>query len=215
MIIEKYVFDVIDSNMYVCIEDEQALIIDPFKSKTVKNRLFENGVKKVIIILTHEHIDHISGANYYEEFDSIVYAGEECKIIVEKDLRKLKVQFASIFIMAAKKEKLKVSNFLKTIYGIKIDRTLSDGEKIEFGKHLLTVRKAPGHSQGSIIVIVDGLTVFTGASLFSDREVVTNLPGGSQIEYKAVTMPILCSLNREAVVYPGHGEATLVADIWR
>lgn len=49
MIIEKYVFDVIDSNMYVCIEDEQALIIDPFKSKTVKNRLFENGVKKVII----------------------------------------------------------------------------------------------------------------------------------------------------------------------
>lgn len=105
MIIEKYVFDVIDSNMYVCIEDEQALIIDPFKSKTVKNRLFENGVKKVIIILTHEHIDHISGANYYEEFDSIVYAGEECKIIVEKDLRQTESTVCVYFYYGGKERK--------------------------------------------------------------------------------------------------------------
>lgn len=55
--------------------------------------------------MTHEHIDHISGANYYEEFDSIVYAGEECKIIVEKDLRKLKVQFAVYFYYGGKERK--------------------------------------------------------------------------------------------------------------
>lgn len=215
MIIERYVFDIIDSNMYVCIEDKEALIIDPFKCEIAKKRLLDSGVNKVFIILTHEHLDHISGANYYSEFNPIVYAGEKCKNIVENRLRKLKVQFASIFIMANDDEKRRVSEFLKDIYEIKIDRALYDGEHIAFGKHLLTVVSAQGHSQGSIVVFLDKLAVFTGDSLLPDREVITDLPGGSKTMYEAVTIPILQRINREAVVYPGHGEVTLFVNIWR
>lgn len=205
MIIEKYTFDIVDSNMYVCIDNRVAIIIDPFKCKILRKRLFEIGIKKVIVILTHEHIDHISGANYYSEFDSIVYAGEKCKFLVENYLHKLKVQFASIFITAKEEEKLRVRDFLKNIHEIKIDRGLYDGEQIEFGNHLLTVKNTPGHSLGSIMVFIDELAVFTGDSFFHDRKVVTNLPGGSKMEYEAVTRPIIHGINREVIVYPGHG----------
>ena len=44
MIIERYVFDIIDSNMYVCIEDEEALIIDPFKCEIVRKRLLDSSI---------------------------------------------------------------------------------------------------------------------------------------------------------------------------
>ena len=51
--------------MYVIIENDNALIIDPHEDDEILKRL-EN-IKNVTILLTHEHPDHISGVYWFQE----------------------------------------------------------------------------------------------------------------------------------------------------
>lgn len=205
MIIENYVFDIIDSNMYVCVDDNYAIIIDPFESEELKAKLLKNKVEYIFIILTHEHIDHISGANFYTEFTTTVCCSEECKYEIDTNLRKLKLQFASIFIKENQDIKIRVRHVLKGINKINIDRVLRDEEIFYVGKHKVLIRNVCGHTKGSIIIIMDDKIVFTGDSLMTDRDVVTNLPGGDIEAYEAITVPILKQLDGNLIVYPGHG----------
>lgn len=205
MIINKYILDIIDSNMFVCVEDNYAVIIDPIDNPMVKEKLLENKVSKIYIMLTHEHIDHISGVNCYSEFDTLICCSEKCKNNIESDLHKLKLQFAAIFVDADVEQKQKVRQLLNSVKDIKIDRILKDEELLLIGKHKFFIRYTPGHTSGSIIIIMDNKILFTGDSLLADRSVITNLPDGNMNEYKNVTIPIFEQLDGELMVYPGHG----------
>lgn len=61
----KFIMPLIKSNMYVILSDRQALIIDPNVNEEAMNLLEGYNVEKIVIILTHEHYDHISGVNYF------------------------------------------------------------------------------------------------------------------------------------------------------
>jgi hydroxyacylglutathione hydrolase len=83
------------------------------------------------------------------------------------------------------------------------DRTLTDGEFIEFGRRRLEVLHTPGHTPGGICLLADG-KVLTGDTLFVGGIGRTDLPGGSfdllihSIHTKLVPLP------DETVVLPGH-----------
>ena len=61
MDIEKFESSLLFSNMYLIIEKERAIVINPFQDVKIVNDLKVNR-----IILTHEHYDHISGVNAWK-----------------------------------------------------------------------------------------------------------------------------------------------------
>ena len=65
--IYTYDFYPIDSRMYVLLENEKALVIDPCISDDALRLLQENNVTEILVLLSHEHYDHISGVNWLRE----------------------------------------------------------------------------------------------------------------------------------------------------
>ena len=60
--IKRYVSGLLSSNMYVIIEGDHAIVIDPFADTTPSE-----GSIIDYILLTHEHYDHISGVNVWKK----------------------------------------------------------------------------------------------------------------------------------------------------
>ena len=76
--IHSSIFEYIDSNMYVVVEKDKALIIDPHKNNEVYNLLLKNNVKDITMLLTHEHLDHISGIKWLKDnFNTLLIATKE------------------------------------------------------------------------------------------------------------------------------------------
>jgi glyoxylase-like metal-dependent hydrolase (beta-lactamase superfamily II) len=86
---------------------------------------------------------------------------------------------------------------------LKNDIKLSDGEKIKFGNSELTVVHTPGHSKDSICLIGDG-KIFSGDALFVGNCGRVDLPGGSAKELYHSLFDIICKLDDNLVLYPGH-----------
>lgn len=60
----SFSFDLIDSRMYLLISNDKALIIDPCVNTDALQLLKDKNIIDVIVLLTHEHYDHISGVNW-------------------------------------------------------------------------------------------------------------------------------------------------------
>ena len=58
---------VIDSNMYMLPTENSCLVVDPTVSTEAERILQESNVEKCVVLLTHEHYDHISGVNWLRE----------------------------------------------------------------------------------------------------------------------------------------------------
>lgn len=67
MNIKSYSFYPIDAKMYLLVENHRAVILDPCVSEEAKEYLQSENVEEIIVLLTHEHYDHISGINWLRE----------------------------------------------------------------------------------------------------------------------------------------------------
>lgn len=85
-------------------------------------------------------------------------------------------------------------------------RFLRDGEELVPGVRVL---HTPGHSPGSIVLVLDGVLI-VGDLLFAGSIGRTDFPGGSEEEMDR-SLRIVSSLPGDYVVYPGHGESTTLA----
>jgi glyoxylase-like metal-dependent hydrolase (beta-lactamase superfamily II) len=83
---------------------------------------------------------------------------------------------------------------------------------INFGRYSLKVLETPGHSPGGISLIAsDGITCFSGDTLFAQSIGRTDLPGGDYDTLISAIKTKILPLGDEVKVYPGHGPATTVA----
>ena len=70
----RSVYPPVESNMYVFVENDECIIIDTNISNEVLQVLDERGVRKVHLLLTHEHYDHSHGISWLKEhFDVTLY----------------------------------------------------------------------------------------------------------------------------------------------
>lgn len=204
--IKIFTYDLIDSKMYVVCENHCALVIDPCISKEAISYLTEKSINDVKIILTHEHYDHISGIGAFRETFS------ECEVICSEACNR-NIQSATG----------NGSKYFKALFLDKTDTALNEAERVtpvsyyadttfygdfalRWQDHLLALIETPGHSPGSICILLDEKYLFTGDSLLKDISVITRLPGGSKKDYERKTMPFLRCLDQSLYVYPGHGE---------
>lgn len=86
---------------------------------------------------------------------------------------------------------------------LKNDVKLSNGEKIKFGNSELIVMHTPGHSKDSICLVGDG-KIFSGDALFVGNCGRVDLPGGSAKELYHSLTDVICKLDDNLILYPGH-----------
>lgn len=203
MEIFSFSFQPIDSRMYVIIEDSSTIIIDPCICEEADNLLVSKHIKDVRIILTHEHYDHISGVNHFvNQYSCPVLCSLICSRNIE-DPKKNISKYYDVLLRLNGKE-----NILPTMpYSCKATNTFTHEMTFLWKKHQFYLVETPGHSEGSICIVIDKKHIFTGDSLIKGRETITKIKGGSKEKYNNMTWPYLGKLDKNMYVYPGHGEA--------
>lgn len=93
-------------------------------------------------------------------------------------------------------------------YATKVSDTLGDGAEITLGESVVRVIHTPGHTPGSICLLVGGVlisgdTLFPGGPGHSDSAQALRQLVGSIVS-KLLTLP------EDTAVYPGHGDSTTI-----
>lgn len=199
MEIKKYLYHPINSVMYVMVEDNNALVIDPNVSEEAEQYMDLRRVNNVLIILTHEHCDHITGVNRLKEkYNAKILCSQKCAEGIQDSHSNLSA-FYNILI-GDKKWDCEMKPFV-----CNADSTFEQQLEYDWGEHHLVLHETPGHSKGSICILMDGKYFFTGDSLIPRIEVTTKLPGGSKKQYREITRPYLdYVINGRIEILPGH-----------
>lgn len=150
------------------------------------------------ILLTHAHIDHITGvARAKEAVDAPVYLHRDDLFLYDSV-----VQQGAMFGF-----KVRPQPAPDVFY---------DGQPIAFGDYEVTVHHTPGHCPGGVCLRIGraGETassrLFVGDTLFAGSIGRTDLPGGDYATLMRSITEVLFPLGDDAIVHPGHGPDTTI-----
>lgn len=202
MKINHYVVGMVQTNCYIVINDEteECLVIDPGASgKQLANKIRQDNLTPVAVLLTHGHFDHAGAAEELaKEFDIKIYAHE-------KEESTLKYPDKNVSWMVGKEESYKADIYVK------------DEEVIALAGFEIKVLHTPGHTEGGCCYYIsDEAVIFTGDTLFAESVGRTDFPGGSMsqivrsINEKLMTLNEAGNLETDIMVYPGHNDPTTI-----
>ena len=192
MLVETLKNQPIESNCYVIYtsDNNSCIIIDPGTKDCRK--LFKFLKSKSLIpkyvILTHEHFDHIWGVNkILDIYQTPIICSEKCWDSIGNNKKNLSIFYNNV--------------------GFEINTNHSNKivKETYFNKSKINLIDTPGHSQGSITILIDNL-MFSGDTIMMDTNIVTKLPGGNK-KHLAESLKYIQKLyeNQNITVYPGHG----------
>ncbi|MBQ8518650.1 MAG: MBL fold metallo-hydrolase [Agathobacter sp.] len=202
MRINHYVVGMVQTNCYIVVNDgtKECFIIDPGASaKQLAEKIRQDNLIPVAVLLTHGHFDHAAAAeDLAKEFDIKIYAHE-----AEKDT--LRDPQKNVSWMVNCKETYDADVFLK------------DEEIINLAGFAITVFHTPGHTEGGCCYYIpEEDVIFTGDTLFAGSVGRTDFPGGSMsqivrsIQEKLLTLNEPGNLETDIMVYPGHNDPTTI-----
>ncbi len=176
----------------------EALVIDPGdEADRILAELERAGLKAVALVHTHAHFDHVGVSALLSRLTG-------APILLHED---------DVPLYAALERQGRAFGFTFEPPGT-VGRTLADGAIVPCGDSSVRVLHTPGHTRGSVSLLVEGgkPLLFAGDTLFRRSIGRTDLPGGSfdaivsSIEQRLFTLP------GDLLVIPGHGESTTIAE---
>ena len=177
------------TNCYILCDEAAKVcaVIDPGdEPKRIEAMIASCGCSPVMILLTHGHFDHCTGvASLLEKWPDLPVYIHEADVTDgvggELTFRRLDE---------------------------KNQRYWHEGDTLTVGGLTLRVMETPGHSRGSVCLLVEGQgVIFSGDTLFQGNCGRCDFPGG---DYRAMLRSLarLGRLEGQYQVYPGHEAAT-------
>lgn len=213
--IYRFPFELVDENMYFIPSGDTGIVIDPNENEELLEVFKQHGTKSVVIILTHEHYDHTTGVEWLQSrIESKLVCHKACAEAISTEKGNDPKTLGYILTLRdAMDGGHRRDDYLATAkhYALRADETLEDECVIEVGEIKMRCRPAPGHSPGSVLLFLGG-SLFSGDSLIQHTPTIVHLPGSDRKEFKAETKPYLQSLNKNTMVFPGHGDPFKLSD---
>ncbi|TAN21019.1 MAG: MBL fold metallo-hydrolase [Actinomycetota bacterium] len=190
--------------------DSECVLVDaPPSPDEILHVLVSNGLRPVAILATHGHIDHVGGVASVSRSRQVTESDLPC-YINSRDLHMLTDPIGTSGWLG--QELLKTGIDLRAP---ELISNLEDGDKFSGSGLVFEVLHTPGHTQGSICLLVrDSETseklLFSGDHLFKGSIGRTDLPGGSYEQLVESMRSKILPLDDDIVVLPGHGETTTI-----
>ncbi len=198
--VKAFTFNPVQENTYILYnEQKQCCIIDPgcyFQEEEyeLKDFVEKTGLKPVLLLNTHCHLDHIFGNRFVHQTWGLTLH------IHEKEKKVLEFGPASGLMY-----NLPFENYSGDL------KFLTPGETIKLGQDELEIRFTPGHSPGSVCFYSEAdQFVIGGDVLFNGSIGRTDLPGGDYDTLIKSIQTRLFVLPDEVKVYSGHGPVTTI-----
>lgn len=173
----------------------EAIVIDPGDDVSEIAAILErHGLTAKMIVITHAHIDHIGGAEKLRRLTGApVYMHEADKMLSDR----LDVQAAWLGVETPKDPG--------------IDTPAQEGDVLRAGSIEARVLHTPGHTPGSISLYLPlERKLIAGDTLFQGSIGRTDLPGGDTAQIARSIRGKLYTLPEDTIVFPGHGETTVI-----
>lgn len=198
--VKSFTFNPVEENTYVLYNDQnECCIIDPGcyfpeERNRLKTDLEKTGLKPVLLLNTHCHLDHVFGNKFvHDTWGLSLHLHEK-----EKPVLDFAPQSGIMW-------QLPFDNYNGPLVYLKAE------ERIKIGEDELEIRLTPGHSPGSIsFYSEEGGFIIGGDVLFNGSVGRTDLPGGDMDTLIKSIQTEFFTLTDETKVYPGHGPVTTV-----
>jgi len=199
MKIIKYSLGQLQANCYFLIDDQNCLIIDPADDASfILEELQRHRLNLVGMLATHGHFDHIGAVGEIQlSFNVPLYVLKEDQFLIDRlnETAKYFLGFDPHFIKPITVKYLTATKFSPDSVGI------------EF-----RIIKTPGHTPGSCCLYFEKENaLFSGDTLFKEGIGRTDLSYSNKNDLKKSLKKIF-KLPKETIIYPGHGEETLIQD---
>jgi len=183
------------ANCYIvgCETTRHGFIVDPGgDAEIIAGAVREGGLAIDYIIDTHCHPDHTLAS---------------CQ--VRQELSSTQTEPVTLLCHELAREHIEQPPMHWLLVNIRaepcpVDDTLGEGDELRVGQLRVKTMHLPGHSPGSIALLVEG-AVFTGDVLMAGGIGRTDLPGGDYAQLQESLRRLMSELPDDAVVYPGHG----------
>ena len=186
----------IHANTYVIssANSNSAVIVDPTRFDQLDSYLQQNQLVPKAVLLTHGHFDHTTALPaFLRKYPVPVYLHPgDTAMLTDPHCNALHIFFPD-----------------KPFDPIDSFESVSDGQSLVFDDLTFTVISTPGHSEGSVCYLIEDC-LLSGDTLFKGSYGRYDLWGGDKHKL-ASSLRRLSLLDHEIQVYPGHGEATTIA----
>jgi len=187
----------LEVNCYILGDEEtkEAVVIDPGGDEDkILEALKYAELNLKYIIDTHGHFDHVDANQPLKEATGAKIA------IHEADAQMLSQPSAEAMFFTGNRARVSQADLL-----------LKEDDLISFGPYRLKVLYTPGHTPGSISLVLEGFPyVYVGDLLFAGSIGRTDFPGGSFDNLIQAVRTKIFPLGDRYAVYPGHGPVTTV-----
>ncbi len=187
-----------------CEATREAVVIDPGDDvELLLEAVTSHGLKPVAILLTHAHLDHVTGVAQAKQALGVpVWLHKDDNFLYEAV-----VQQGMMFGFKVEPQP-------------PVDRFYEPDQKLRFGEYEIAVHHTPGHCPGGVCLAVNGdprtqgpterRILIVGDTLFAGSIGRTDLPGGNLETLLASIRNVLFSFPDGTPVYSGHGEPTTI-----
>ncbi len=181
-----------------CERTREAVIIDPGdEADALLGAVRDHGLDVGHVLLTHAHIDHITGVALVKDaLGAPVYLHEH-----DRPLYEHAVEQGHMF-------------GFEVVQPPPVD-VFYDMGRVYFGDYEVSVHHTPGHCPGGVCLQIGkkgeaGADLFVGDTLFAGSVGRTDLPGGNHKVLMQSIADVLFPLGDAATVHPGHGPDTTI-----
>ncbi|MFM8843438.1 MAG: MBL fold metallo-hydrolase [Actinomycetota bacterium] len=216
LLIDRVVAPYYQTNCWVIAPSQgsECIIVDPGIAIPSLNPAIQEVVKRHSlkiggVVITHGHLDHtFSLISKIEDF-----IGVDCFVHeADRDLLSYPERAMGPQSQALVTELKDSSAITEGFREPESTFSIHDGERIALGEMKAVFHHAPGHTPGSMLIVINDEIVVSGDVLFKGGIGRTDLPRGSLSDMERTLREKIATLSSELRVLTGHGEETEIGE---